>query len=130
MGTWLLLAVFLVAPHTLLAQNRHPKVPTLVPISAISIVDILDSSRTLHFFLLGHVHESCLSQYGYTLKILKEDSDYWIQATASKEPGKKCKSGDFLISAYVPFSLMARHRYTFRFWQSDSKTLDTTFVLH
>ncbi len=130
MKTIAVFVLLLFSCHPLVTQHRTDKQDKSIPISVLGILAIEDSTRSLNFCLLGKVHESCLSYSGYRLRILQEDSIYWIQAVASKIPGKNCKGGGYVKPVFVPFTLLSRHKFTFRFWQSDSTTVDTTLNLH
>ena len=127
--TFILLALVFLNSFVLLAQNQNHVRAKSVPVSVQSIVAIEDSTRSLNFHLLGRVNRSCLSYSGFRVRIIKEGAIYGIQAMASKDSNRKCEPGDFVIPVSVPFPLLARHEYTFHFWQSDSTTVDTTVFL-
>ena len=90
------------------AQHRTRTLDKSFPVSVLGILAIEDSTRSLNFFLLGQVHQSCLEYSGYSLRILKEDADYLIQPIASRVPGKKCDAGERVVAAIVPFPLLSR----------------------
>ena len=131
MNKWFIMFIIIFECNNVFAQEPKRSQIVTFPISVQHMIKIVDSTRTVSFLLSGTVEKDSLQPYSYNLRVIKDNSIYWIQPNAIKCPGTyyiRKEDGKYWMNTVISFVVERPCEYSFRFWQTDSTTIDTTLT--